>query len=947
MNSLRAHLRRLFVTAALVITSIITASAADTGSISGSIFNQAGEPVAEVVVRLSGDSLPAGRTSRTSVNGSYRFEYLVPGDYLIEVEASAGSMSRRLVRVDLGRDTQADFITGVTVAEAVTVTATTSGVDVRSSEASFNFTAEQLSALPLERTYRGLFQLMPGVADNRSRVGPASGGGLQDNTYLIDGANITNPGFGYVSTEINQLDVAEVNLKRAGVSAESGRTGGSIVNVVSRTGSNRLSGIGRIEWLPAGLVSRYELPSELTDAAVRPGTFRDPLLTTETGPAIGIGGPVRRDHAFFYGSAKYSREEKWDRFNRVAAPLPDEVRHTGEYYGKLTIVPVAQQSVNVSYRHRPSTVDQNLLDSTTAPGVAVTSDNGGGIASLNWAYFAGPRTSLNLQYLYMRENNEDVPVIDLGYLPPFNPNNLAAMGMYTDPSQADLKIGGFQFNGIQNYRRHEVRATVARSLEFRSSGHLFKAGFGYESGAETFNRLANGWGQIVNITQNGVPALRARYFTPQAAQVGEGRTYSLFVQDDIAIGKRLSVNVGLLLNRDDFEQSVARSGGCPANIPLRGGAAVYRTNGDDCTFLEFGFGDEIQPRLGVAYQLRAGAGDKAYANWARYYNMDQKSAARSLAPNRVFQTQTVFDLAGNVLSSGPLASTTGKLVDPDLAPIYTDEWLVGYATPLGSRHSLDVFFMSRGMHNFIEDVPSRLNGSAPDSGPFVAANLPCTRFAACQNANAERTYRALTIDLRRQMARGWTADASYTWSRFEGNFDLDYSSSAVFNTSSFIQDGPGTNVEDVNRFGPLREDRPHVVKLFTSYAATTRLTLSGALRIQSGAPWNARARDWEGAVMNYLEPAGSHRNPTWTNVDLMAAYRLPFDGRTKVTLEGRLLNAFDAQTAISTDAQQYLDLRTIPTPPYFAPYQQPNPFYGIGNAFAPPRRLYLSAVVTF
>jgi len=349
----------------------------------------------------------------------------------------------------------------------------------------------------------------------------------------------------------------------------------------------------------------------------------------------------------------------------------------------------------------------------------------------------------------------------------------------------------------------------------------------------------------------------------------------------------------------------------------------------------------------VSYQLRAGAGDKAYANWARYCNMDQKSAARSLAPNRIFQTQTVFDLAGTVLSTGPLASTTGKLVDPDLEPIYTDEWLVGYATPLGPRNSLDVFFMARAMHNFIEDLPSRLNGSAPDSGPFVAANLPCTRFAACQNANAERTYRALTVDVRRQMARGWTADASYTWSRFEGNFDLDYSSAAVFNTSSFIQDGPGTNVEDVNRFGPLREDRPHVAKLFTSYAATSRLTLSGALRVQSGSPWNARARDWAGAVMNYLEPAGSHRNPTWTNVDLMAAYRLPFEGRTKVTLEARLLNAFDAQTALSTDAQQYLDLRTIPTPPYFAPYQQPNPFYGTGNAFAPPRRLYLSGLVSF
>jgi len=191
------------------------------------------------------------------------------------------------------------------------------------------------------------------------------------------------------------------------------------------------------------------------------------------------------------------------------------------------------------------------------------------------------------------------------------------------------------------------------------------------------------------------------------------------------------------------------------------------------------------------------------------------------------------------------------------------------------------------------------------------------------------------------------ADASYTWSRFEGNYDLDYSAVAVFNTSSFIQDGPGTNVEDPNRFGPLREDRPHVAKLFASYVATGNLNLSGALRVQSGAPWNARARDIPGAVLNYLEPAGSHRNPVWTNLDLMAAYRLPLSGRAKVSLEARMLNVLDAQTQLSTDSQQYLDLRTMSTPPYIGPYQQPNPFFSTGNAFAPPRRLYLSAIVAF
>ena len=54
-------------------------------------------------------------------------------------------------------------------------------------------------------------------------------------------------------------------------------------------------------------------------------------------------------------------------------------------------------------------------------------------------------------------------------------------------------------------------------------------------------------------------------------------------------------------------------------------------------------------------------------------------------------------------------------------------------------------------------------------------------------------------------------------------------------------------------------------------------------------------------TVNYLEPAGSHRNPTWTNLDLMAAYRVPLATRASVSLEARLLNVFDAQTQLSTD----------------------------------------------
>jgi len=921
----------------------VSASAADTGTVSGAVFDQNGLPVADATAKISGDRLPIPRTVQTGSSGVFQFEYLLPGEYAIEVDKDGIGRAQRAVVVEVGKDTQVDVVIGLAFREELTVTAVTPVVDVRSTEVSFNFKADALAALPLERTYRGLFQLIPGVADNRSTVGPAAGGNRQDNTYLIDGANITNPSYGSLSTEVNELDIAEVNLRRAGITAEFGRTSGTVTNAVSRSGSNRFAGIGRINWLSQDLVGAYRLPDDLLDAGVKIGTFRDPLLATEIGPAMGVGGPVLKNHIFFYGSARYSRQTKWDRVNKVGSPLPDELRSGPEFYAKLTAAPTMSHQVTASYRHRPSHVDNAGLTSDFAPSVATTTDNGSHIATAEWANFITARSSLDVRYLHMSANNEDVPVRNLGYQPPFNPNDLSAMGQYTDPNQANLTVGAKEFTNIQNYRRHEVRGVFGQFFDVGRSSHAVKAGAGFEFGEEKFNRVANGWGLIANITQNDVPALRTRYYTPQAPQFGQGRTYSVFAQDEMAIARRTTVNAGILLNRDGFSQNLTGSGGCPSTLALKGGAGVYESAGDTCNFLQFGFMDEIQPRLGVSYQMREGKGDKAYANWGRYYNMDQKSSGRSLAPNRIFQTQTVFDLSGNVLSSGPFASTTGKLIDPAIEPIYTDEFLVGYATPLAKLYSVDLFFMSRAMHNFIEDVPSRV----PDISPYVAANLPCVAFAACRSAAAERTYRAVTVDVRRQLANSWMSDISYTWSRFEGNFDLDYANVPVFNTSSFIQDGPGANVEDPNRFGPLFEDRPHVFKVFTSYTAGSRVTASGYFRVQSGTPWAARARDWPGGVLNYLEPAGSHRNPTWANLDVMAAYRVPLSGRASVSFEARLLNVFNNQTRLSTDSEQYLDLRTVPTPPYFAPYLQPNPFFATGNGFAPPRRLYLAATASF
>jgi hypothetical protein len=903
--------------------SVVPARAQDTGSVSGAVFDQTGSLVADAGVRISGDQMPAGRTVRTDASGMYNFQRLLPGKYVVEVDKQGLGKASRPIEVEVAKDTQVDLVIGVTVQEEMTVVAASPVVDVRSTEVNFNYKAAQIETLPLARSYTGLFQLIPGVAENNS-FAPSGGASRQDNKYLMDGVDITNPGFGYLSSEVNDLDIAEFNVKKGAITAEFGRAAGFVTNAVSKSGTNQFRGTGKVELRPTS----FNADSKTLNSA---GQIIDSPSTTDRYLAgFAVGGPIMKDHLFGYASGQYLRAKTTDRTNALG-PVPDSTNKTKEIFGKVTGQPGANMFINVGYRYRPNTCDLCGIGNTQSPDVAQNTEGNNKIFTSTWNWFPTARTVFDARYIHMEENVSNLAVRDLGFKPTFNPNDLANMGQYTDTSgPINVTRGAHQYRSeTVDYKRDEFRAIVTQFFDVSKTQHQLKAGFGIEQGQETLERKSNGWGLISLVQSN--TQIQGTYYPEQPAQVSPGRTYSLFVQDDITIGNRMVVNAGLLVNKDQFSQVLASKN----------------------TFLEFGFGDEIQPRLGVNYQLRKSVGDKIYANWGRYYAMDQKSSSRSLAPQRLFLNDAFFNAATGVLISDTArASTTGKLIQPGIDPTYADEWLVGYATPLGGTWSLDAFYINRESFNFIEDIPSSL----PATGPFQAAQLP----------DANRRYKALTIELNRRLMNNWSLTTSYGWSRLEGNFDLDYSTVAVFNTSSAIQDGPGEFVQDRFREGPLSQDRPHIFKVFSTYMPpmVKNLTLGGYLRAQSGTPWAARGVDWDGGFRRYLEPAGTNRNDVWTNFDFLTSYRVPLPGRAGVRVEGRVFNLFNSRTTLSVEQQKWRDSRVRPAVSAFAvcgtdyacatdlftaaqPTTIPNSRFGQGTDWAPPRRFLLTLQVDF
>jgi hypothetical protein len=881
------------------------ARAQETGSISGVVFDQGGVAVADAIVKVSGERLPGGRTTTTGVGGEYRFLLLLPGEYIVEVEKAGTGTSRRSVLVELAKDTQTDLVLGLNVQEDVTVTASVPDVDLRSTEVSFNYRKEVTDNLPLVRSYAGLFQLIPGVAENNS-FAPSGGASRQDNTYLIDGVNITNPGFGYLATEVNAFDIVEFNVKRGAITAEFGRASGFVTNAVTRSGTNEFHGGVLFQANPKSLVSDSKDPNL--------SNTRDTYVT-----ALAAGGPIVTDKLFWYASGRFERSTDTDRVNRLG-PIPDREISVNEGFGKATWAPTQAHFFNVSYRHRPFDDQFASVGVFDSPDVATDTEGTNRVSTVVWNWFAGPKTTLDVKYLHMDEQNETVARKELAPRGTFDVNNLPAMGLFTDPQGFNRGAAQLLLNR-QNYRRDEIKATLTQFLDFKNTSHQIKAGFGFDEGTEDLTRVSNGWGAVSYVQSN--TQAQARYYPDQPSQLSPGRTWSLFVQDNITIGTRVTVNAGLLFNRDEFIQELASSN----------------------TFLTFGFGDEIQPRLGVNYNLRKEAGDKIYVNYGRYYSMDQKSSARSLAPNRLYTHDAFFNrTTGALISDAPGANTTGKVLR-DMDPTFMDEFTVGYATPIGGW-SLDVFYIYRDTDNFIEDFPTV---------------LPASTFNVGNIANAERKFKTFAVELNRRLQNGLSVNGSYAWSRLEGNFDLDYAAGAVFNTSSILQDGPGVFVEDRNRYGPLSQDRPHVFKLFMTYMPLANVTLGGYLRAQSGTPFEARGQDWYGGYRRYLEPAGTGRTDSWANFDFLAAYRFPLGQRAGLRLEGRVLNFFNTQTALTLDNRLFLDARiryangSLPpgcdnacaTDAMVQGTTLPNAAYARPTSYAPARRLLLMARFDF
>jgi outer membrane receptor protein involved in Fe transport len=305
MSSSRIHnfLFCLLLAFSLCSTNQVASQDSAMGAIRGTVFDSSGGRVGQASIVVVDAATGARFTASSDAEGRFGLELLPPGDYSARVEAQ--NMSPQVtpqLHVDVGGTAEVEFrLTVASAQETVTVSASPTLVETQPSAVSTLLDERAINDFPLNgRRFSDLALFSPGVTqDPRSLTSGSNGdlsfGGIRgfQNSFLVDGSDNNNGFFAQArgryrapyqfSTEV----VQEFRVSSNSYGAEQGRSGGAVVNVVTKSGSNHLH----------GTAFYYVRDSSLgaTDPflAFKPHSRQQQVGST-------IGGPLKRNKVFFF-----------------------------------------------------------------------------------------------------------------------------------------------------------------------------------------------------------------------------------------------------------------------------------------------------------------------------------------------------------------------------------------------------------------------------------------------------------------------------------------------------------------------------------------------------------------------------------------------------------------------------------------------------------------------
>ena len=308
------------------------------GTITGRVVDGQGLPMPGVTVSVASDSLLGGRNVVTSANGDYIVTLLPSGTYTVTFELSGFESLEKKVTLAPAQVVPLNITLGVAqVTEVVTVVGNRADVLTNTGQVATKFSQELLSTLPTNRSIDAALLLAPQVhATGPGGAYSFSGSMSFETLFMVNGVTVSENLRGQPLPLYIEDAVQETTITTAGISAEYGRLGGGVVNVVTKSGGNLFSGSFRDTLMNDNWRS---LTPFVGDSKI------DKTVPTYE---YTLGGPVMTNRLWFFTAGRLQNQQQARQTAITLIPYTFE-SNTQRYEGKVTYSVMPGHTVQASF----------------------------------------------------------------------------------------------------------------------------------------------------------------------------------------------------------------------------------------------------------------------------------------------------------------------------------------------------------------------------------------------------------------------------------------------------------------------------------------------------------------------------------------------------------------------------------------------------------------------
>ncbi len=502
---------------AAIPSSLYSQAQASSGVIRGTVLDNDGRGIAGATVAVRHVETNQTRDVTTNRQGAYVVPLLRLGTYDVRVRfIGYQSAGQEGIAVSLGRASLVNFrLTASAVElEEITVVAANPEVDVSAVASKTSFSDQAIEAIPNDgRNLQNLVVLTPNVAvvqgPDGDEITIAGQRGIHNNV-MVDGADFNNPFFGEQrggqrpAFVFNIDAIQEMVVIAQGANAEFGRSSGGFVNIVTKSGTNRVR--GTVHYFGQNDNLSSEFPTQGPFLGFEPDFSRHQFGFT-------LGGPIKKDKAFYFVAFDMQRRTETKQKNRLSLIDPGLVAWTDTAFGRALagdFGPIKRKDDNIALlvkvdwsmgeKHFASLKynfsDANQPNGTNDVDTWGLSSNGVELVQSN--AINGSLTSL-LSNTVSNEfrfqlSREDRPrpydqAINPNTSRPFPDTDIGFLA--SDGSFQGYRIGMPFFLPVDSY---DTRFQILDNISWSSGTHLFKVGAEYNRTEEnqTFRGFANG-----------------------------------------------------------------------------------------------------------------------------------------------------------------------------------------------------------------------------------------------------------------------------------------------------------------------------------------------------------------------------------------------------------------------------------------------------------------------